>query len=83
MKNAALTRAKVFRSGNSQAVRLPRGVRFPEGVREVLVRREGERVILQPVAAERFDPEFWDVLGSAPGFRRPPRKRQRRRLAFA
>lgn len=38
--------AKVFRSGNSQAVRLPRDFRFD--VDEVEVSREGDAVILRP-----------------------------------
>jgi antitoxin VapB len=73
---------KVFRSGNSQAVRLPRDVRFPEHVREVRVTREGRRLVLDPVAPERFDDAFWTVLGSMPDFRRPPQKRQRRSPIF-
>lgn len=38
--------AKVFRSGNSQAVRLPREFRFD--VDEVEVSREGDALILRP-----------------------------------
>ena len=38
--------AKVFRSGNSQAVRLPTEFRFD--VEEVEVSREGDAVILRP-----------------------------------
>ena len=38
--------AKVFQSGNSQAVRLPMEFRF--NVDEVEIRREGEEVILRP-----------------------------------
>ena len=38
--------AKVFRSGNSQAVRLPKDFRFD--VDEVEVSREGDAVILRP-----------------------------------
>jgi antitoxin VapB len=38
--------AKVFRSGNSQAVRLPKEFRF--NVEEVEVSREGDAVILRP-----------------------------------
>ena len=38
--------AKVFRSGNSQAVRLPKEFRFD--VDEVEVSREGDAVILRP-----------------------------------
>ena len=40
-------RAKLFSHGGSQAVRLPKAFRF-EGA-EVTVRREGEKVILEPV----------------------------------
>lgn len=39
--------AKVFWSGRSQAVRLPKAYRFDTEV--VRIRREGERVILEPV----------------------------------
>jgi antitoxin VapB len=38
--------ARVFRSGKSQAVRLPEGFRF--AVDEVEVSREGDTVILRP-----------------------------------
>jgi len=44
-----LPRAKLFTHGGSQAVRLPKAFRF-EGA-EVTVRREGDAVILEPVAA--------------------------------
>ncbi len=39
--------AKVFWSGRSQAVRLPREFRFPAG--EVRIRRQGAAVILEPM----------------------------------
>jgi len=42
----ALKRAKVFRTGRSQAVRLPKEFRFDGD--SVLVRREGTAVILEP-----------------------------------
>lgn len=42
-------RAKLFQNGGSQAVRLPKDCRFPEDQTEVVVRREGRRVILEPV----------------------------------
>ncbi len=41
-------RAKLFKSGGSQAVRLPKGYRF-EGQSEVLIYRNGRRIILEPV----------------------------------
>ncbi len=40
--------AKVFWSGRSQAVRLPKEFRFT--TQEVRIRRHGETVILEPVA---------------------------------
>lgn len=43
--------ARIFKSGGSQAVRLPKAYRF-EGDR-VSIHREGERVILKPLAADR------------------------------
>ncbi|MEO8315236.1 MAG: type II toxin-antitoxin system VapB family antitoxin [Pseudomonadota bacterium] len=42
--------AKIFWSGRSQAVRLPKEYRF-EGV-EVRIRRQGRAVVLEPVAPE-------------------------------
>ena len=54
-------RAKLFQNGGSQAVRLPRAYRFT-GQREVLVSREGRRVILE--AADEWSAEFRSCLGS-------------------
>jgi antitoxin VapB len=45
-----MTTAKLFKSGRSQAVRLPKEFRF-EGT-EVRIRREGARVILEPVPVD-------------------------------
>ena len=57
------TRAKLFQNGGSQAVRLPRSCRFPEQG-EVLVRREGRRVILEPV--DEWPASFERCLGAWP-----------------
>jgi len=54
-------RAKLFQNGGSQAVRLPKAYRF-SSQREVLVRREGRRVILEP--ADEWSQEFRACLGS-------------------
>ena len=54
-------RAKLFQNGGSQAVRLPKACRFP-AQREVLVRREGQRVILEP--ADEWPDEFRACLGA-------------------
>ena len=57
-----VARAKVFPNGGSQAVRLPKECRFPPGQREVVVRREGRRVVLEPV--DEWPAEFWVCLGA-------------------
>ena len=44
--------AKVFRQGNSQAVRLPKEFRFQE--EEVFIRKNGDNVLLTPKKAERW-----------------------------
>ncbi|HSG38958.1 MAG TPA: type II toxin-antitoxin system VapB family antitoxin [Thermoanaerobaculia bacterium] len=62
-------RARLFKSGGSQAVRLPREFRF-EGQEEVLIHREGERVILEPVR-RKWSREFLELAGSAPDFPYP------------
>ena len=53
-------RAKLFQNGGSQAVRLPKACRF-HALQEVLVRREGRRVILEP--ADEWSNEFRACLG--------------------
>ncbi len=42
-----MTAAKRFLTGRSQAVRLPKAFRF-EGLTEVFIERDGDRVILSP-----------------------------------
>jgi antitoxin VapB len=62
-------RAKLFLSGGSQAVRLPKAYRFENQV-EVRISREGERVILEP-ARRRWSRAFIDLSGTAPDFPYP------------
>lgn len=45
-----MKRAKIFSSGRSQAVRLPKAFRF-QG-KEVRIRRHGGAVILEPIAED-------------------------------
>ena len=47
--------AKVFTNGRSQVVRIPKSLAF-EGVSEVAVRRDGNRLILEPL------PKTWTLL---------------------
>ncbi|MDP9119931.1 MAG: type II toxin-antitoxin system VapB family antitoxin [Acidobacteriota bacterium] len=63
-------RAKLFRSGGSQAVRLPKEYRF-EGQDGVLIYRQGERVILEP-ERKSWSRAFLELTGSAPDFPYPP-----------
>lgn len=51
--------AKVFWSGRSQAVRLPKDFRFD--TQEVRIRRHGQAVILEPLA------DSWDWLDAIYG----------------
>lgn len=53
-------RAKIFWSGRSQAVRLPKEFRFDTD--EVIIRREGDAVVIEPVADD------WDWLKKMPGY---------------
>jgi hypothetical protein len=63
-------RAKVFWTGRSQAVRLPRAFRVSAA--EVSIRREGSRLVLEPLDIERDEKgwprAFWELAGSAPDF---------------
>ena len=56
-----MTRTNIFQSNRSQAVRLPKDVAFPEGVRDVAILRDGARRIIVP--ADRI----WDDFFAAPG----------------
>jgi antitoxin VapB len=55
-------KAKIFMNGGSQAVRLPKAFRFPDDQHEVLVRREGNKVILEPTNV--WPQELIDLIGS-------------------
>ncbi|MDP3748417.1 MAG: type II toxin-antitoxin system VapB family antitoxin [Phenylobacterium sp.] len=56
-----MNRTTLFQSNRSQAVRLPKEVAFPEGVRLVTILREGKRRIIVPADA------VWDDFFDAPG----------------
>ena len=49
--------AKVFMSGRSQAVRLPKEFRLTG--KEVRIRREGDALILEPIGMSAEDVEAW------------------------
>ena len=55
-------RAKLFRNGGSQAVRLRKSFRFADDQDEVIVRRVGKQVVLEP--ADEWSEEFLKCLGA-------------------
>jgi antitoxin VapB len=73
-------RSKVFWSGRSQAVRIPREFRFDTDT--VLVRRRGKAVVIEPVDEW---PEGWvDSFSRIPcDFERPPQGEVERREALS
>jgi antitoxin VapB len=73
-------RAKIFRNGGSQAVRLPKKFQFRD--EEVVVRRVGKQVILEP--ADEWPPEFLACLGAWKDDipRPPPRSVPRKKNPF-
>ncbi|HLX06821.1 MAG TPA: type II toxin-antitoxin system VapB family antitoxin [Thermoanaerobaculia bacterium] len=61
--------AKLFKSGGSQAVRLPKEYRFPDA-EEVVIYRQGRRVILEPMQ-RGWSRRFLALAGSVPDFPYP------------
>jgi antitoxin VapB len=61
-----VAKAKLFMHGRSQAVRLPKEFRLPG--KEVLVSRDGDKVVLEPIEKPPFDVKAWrlklDALGA-------------------
>lgn len=55
-------KARLFKNGRSQAVRLPKSLRFDS--EEVYLWRDGDRVILEPVPAETWPPGYWEMVDS-------------------
>lgn len=71
--------AKVFWSGNSQAIRLPKDFRFPPNTEEVAIHREGDRIVLEAVKVEEWPESFWRAFEGMPeDFERPPHIPQKR-----
>ena len=60
-----MARAKLFRNGRSQAVRLPKEFRFPGD--EVTLRREGDSVVMEPVRKRAWPRGYWKRLEEARG----------------
>lgn len=58
--------AKLFKNGSSQAVRLPKEFRFKGN--EVIIRKEGSKVILEPFENAKWPDGFWDIFLPDPDF---------------
>lgn len=61
-------RAKTFKSGNSVALRLPKGLGLTEG-REMKVREEHGRYIVEPVTPERKTIDLSFLNGRSAGLK--------------
>jgi antitoxin VapB len=70
--------SRVFKNGNSRAVRLPKELAFPDHVQEVTITREGNRMIIEPVPPRSSSDLSWKNLGLWPDFERPPQVAKRR-----
>jgi antitoxin VapB len=54
-------KGKLFKSNRSQAVRIPKDLAFPENVKDILIRRVGNDLVISP------DNSFWDRFFNEPG----------------
>ena len=61
----------VFRSGNSDAVRIPKA--FGLLGEKVKLRREGSRVIIEPAEKRKWPPGFFESIRISDDFELPPR----------
>lgn len=70
-RERAQHRAKIFKSGNSLALRLPKALGLKEGS-EMLISVENGRYMLEPVEAPRRTIDVSEFWGKAPGARLIP-----------
>ena len=62
--------ARIFQSGGSQAVRLPKEFRMRHAA--VSIRRDGAAIILEPIMPPKWPVRFWERVRIADaGFGRP------------
>ena len=71
---------KLFKSNRSQAVRIPKDLAFPDSIKDVIIRRSGNQIIITPKDT------FWDdffAAGPNPDFpERFPQGEYEERLSF-
>ncbi len=61
-------RAKVFKSGNSVALRLPKALGLNDGD-EMMLREEGGKFAFEPAPVEAKRIDLTGIYGSCPGFK--------------
>jgi antitoxin VapB len=67
--------AALFKSNRNQAVRIPKDMEFPEGVKKLVVRRVGKTLIFTPL--ENLWDDFFDEPGVDFGSRDQPVQQDR------
>lgn len=78
-----MDRAKVFMTGRSQAVRIPKAYRFDSD--EVTIEKLPDgAVLLRPKSGKRLGERLWEALGPEPlpDFERPPQGELERDAAW-
>lgn len=65
---------RTFKSGNSVALRLPKGLGVPEGTEVRLVKEAAMSFRVEPVEAPRRKLDISGFWGKAPGLIPPPRE---------
>lgn len=53
--------AALFKSNRNQAVRIPKDMEFPNGVKQVYIHKQGRSLVVTPVS------DFWDDFFARPG----------------
>ena len=73
-------KGKLFKSNRSQAVRIPKDLAFADNVKDIIIRRSGNAIIITP------EDNFWDdffAQGPNPDFpERFPQGEYEERLSF-
>ena len=67
-------RGKVFKSGNSVALRLPKGLGVPEGTEVRMVREDRMTFRVEPIEAPRRKIDISGFAGKAPWLKPIPRE---------
>lgn len=60
--------SRVFKSGNSQAVRIPKDLAFDPAVQEVEIERHGDGLVIRPVRRESFEGLARALAAFPPGY---------------